>query len=65
MKIQAINNQNNINHKAYFKPNAEFMKEEGLMQILSRFNLYRDSDFFKLEDKKTDIDCLDILTKKD
>ena len=26
MKIQAINNQNNINHKAHFKPNAEFKK---------------------------------------
>lgn len=26
MKIQGINNQNNISHKAYFKPNAEFKK---------------------------------------
>ena len=127
MRIQAINNQNNINHKAYFKPNAEFMKlyknakktekladaanffkekvpnheleitgvlknpkilglavyeiannitqkkknmlvnnyENGLMQVLSHFNLFRDSDFFKFDEKETDIDCLDILTKKD
>ncbi len=26
MKVQSINNQNNISHKAYFKPNAEFKK---------------------------------------
>ena len=26
MKVQGINNQNYISHKAYFKPNAEFKK---------------------------------------
>ena len=26
MKVQGINNQNSISHKAYFKPNAEFKK---------------------------------------
>ena len=26
MKVQGINNQNNLSHKAYFKPNAEFKK---------------------------------------
>ena len=26
MRIQEINNQNNVSHKAYFKPNVEFKK---------------------------------------
>ncbi len=26
MKVQGINNQNNLSHKAYFMPNAEFKK---------------------------------------
>ena len=26
MKVQGINNQNSISHKAYFKPNTEFKK---------------------------------------
>lgn len=26
MKVQGINNQNSVSHKAYFKPNAEFKK---------------------------------------
>ena len=26
MKVQGINNQNNLSHKAYFKPNAEIKK---------------------------------------
>ena len=128
MKIQGINNnQNCISHKAYFKPNTEFMnlykkanktenlaqqskffKEivphheleitgilknaeypnwigyevvnnvtqklktvlttddtNGLIGILYHFNLFRDSDFFKFDDEKADIDCLEILTKKD
>ena len=37
----------------------------GLIGILSHFNLYRDSNFFKLDNEKTDIDCFEILTKKD
>ena len=36
-----------------------------LISIISFLCLFRDSDFFKFDDEKTDIDCLDILTKKD
>ena len=126
MKISATNNKKNISHKAYFKPNSEFMNlyqkanktenlaktfkffkeivpnheieitcvlknkkypnwigyevvnkvtqkietvlttidSNGLIGILSHFNLFRDSDFFKFDDEKTDIDCFEILTKK-
>ena len=39
--------------------------ENGLIMILSHLNLFRDSDFFKFDEKETDIDCLDILTNKD
>lgn len=127
MKIQSINPQNNISHKAFFKKNealeflykkakkteklVQFSKdlrkmtpsheleitkiyknknliensvyeivnnttekfvrifanndENGLIMILSHLNLFRDSDFFKFDEKETDIDCLDILTNKD
>ena len=37
---------------------------ERLLGILAHLNLYRDSDFFSIDNKKEDIDCLDILTKK-
>ena len=125
MKIHQINN--NISHKAYFKPETKFMdlynranktenlarvakffKEvvpnheleitgilknveypnwiayevvnnvtqkletvlttddsNGLIGVLSHFNLFRDSDFFKFDEPKSDVDCLDIITKKD
>ena len=37
----------------------------GLIGILFHLNLYRDSDFFKFDDEETDVDCFEILTKKD
>ena len=39
--------------------------KDTLLYILSYLCLYRDSDFFKFEEEKTNIDCLDILTKND
>ena len=35
MKIQAINQNNNISHKAYFKPNKEFKRIFGESRALS------------------------------
>ena len=34
MEVQTINKQNNIVHKAYFKPNAEFKKLYGNHKVL-------------------------------
>ena len=45
MRVQGINNQNSISHKAYFKPNAEFkrlwtirpIKDDGFFNKLKNF----------------------------